>query len=82
MSMTPTTPTEEHFADAVAWLYATHGRDWEGRNALAREVDPVGLVEALTAMYLNLGSLVTGGNVSALLDLQRDGIIAHWSEQS
>lgn len=81
MSMTPTAPTDQDCANAVAWLYATLNQDWAGRNALAAEVDPVGLVDALTGMYLVLGQVVTDGNVSALLDLQRDNIIAFWSEQ-
>lgn len=63
-----TTPARDDYHNALAWLTATYNEDHEGRNALAATLDPVGLVDAMTAMLLGLARVSTGGHPGAYLD--------------
>lgn len=74
MTPSPAEPTRENFRDALGWLYAALHGDDQGRIALALSVDPVGLVDALTYMYLSLTISTFGGRAEEFLDVLRDGL--------
>lgn len=49
----------DHTADALAFVRATYVGDGQGRGAIARNCDPVGMVDSLAAIVCSL--LVVGG---------------------
>ena len=69
-----THPTRDDFRDAVGWLIVSHQQDTASKVALANMCDPVGLVDALTAMMLGLVNISTCGNPQLYLDHMRDHI--------
>lgn len=56
-STRPEASQADNVRDAVAWLEATIHGDRTGKVAIAENCDPVGLVDALTGMYLGLAAL-------------------------
>ncbi len=54
-----TTSTRDSTADALAFIKATYLGDGNGRAAVARNCDPVGMVDAMAAIVCSL--LVLGG---------------------
>lgn len=63
--------TRSDYRDALAWAYAVVRKDWDGRNRLATMVDPAGLVDAITDMWLGLASITTHGHPTRYLDEMR-----------
>lgn len=49
-----TTLTADNYRDAVAFIRATYQRDVAGREAIARNCDPAGMVDAITMLYLGM----------------------------
>ncbi len=54
-----TTSTRDSTADALAFIKATYLGDGNGRAAIARSCDPVGMVDSMAALVCSL--LVVGG---------------------
>ena len=49
----------DNVRDALAWTRATIVGDKAGRDAIARNCDPVGMVDAITALYVGVLVRVT-----------------------
>ena len=67
-------PKRDGYLDALAWMDVYIARDHDGKMAIARNTDPVMLVEALTIMFLSLIRVSTLGQESAYIQALRDNV--------
>lgn len=68
------TPNNDDFRDAIAWLQVNYEGDHAARDELAQQVNVVGMVDALTAMFLGLVSISTNGEPQLYIDHMRANI--------
>ena len=70
--MIPTSEIRDDCLDALAWLQVHLEGDDDGRTVIAKNCDPVALVDILTGMHLGLINLTTRGQPQMYLDALRE----------
>ena len=74
--------TRDDHLDAIAWLDVHISGDPDGKRAIARNCDPVALVEILTGMHLGLINITTRGHPQMYMDALRETLDAQLADEA